>query len=136
MWVASRAGAANTRRMSDPQEMFELVGTGVIGVAYLAYAWHKRKTQFGVRVHHAKVYAGNQALRCHVCEGDTFYKREGLLNTTWASFFKLDPLNESAHCVVCEACGYAHWFATRPGAGPATYLRYEAGGSPLPSHER
>ena len=114
--------------MSNPQDTFQLVGSGVLGAAYLIYAWRKRKTQFGARMHHVRVYAGNRPLRCHVCEGDMFYKREGLLNTTWATFFKLDPLNESAHCVVCEACGHAHWFATRPGAAPADYLRYEARG--------
>jgi len=119
--------------MSNPEDTFQLVGSGVLGAAYLIYTWHKRKTQFGARVHHVKVFAGDRALCCQVCEGNIFYKREGLLNTTWATFFKLDPLNESAHCIVCEGCGHAHWFATRPGAAPAEYLRYEAGGSARPS---
>jgi hypothetical protein len=113
--------------MSDTPSTFEIVGSGILGLAYFAYAWHKRKTQFGSRLHHVRVYAAERELRCHVCDGNMFYKREGLINTTWATLFKLDPLNESAHCVVCETCGYAHWFATRPGVGPAAYLRYEFG---------
>lgn len=121
--------------MSNPEDVFQLLVSGVLGGAYIIYTWHKRKVQFGARVHHVKVFSGNHPLRCHVCEGDLFYKREGLLNTTWATFFKLDPLNESAHCVVCEGCGYVHWFATRPGAGPVDYLRYEPGGISRASRE-
>jgi hypothetical protein len=121
--------------MSDTHSAFELVGSGIVGAAYLVYTWHKRKTQFGGRAHHVRVYAGDRELFCHVCEGNMFYKREGLINTTWATFFKLDPLNESAHCVVCETCGYAHWFATRPGVRPADYLRYEMNAVPGASRE-
>lgn len=111
--------------MSDTPSTFELLGSGMAAVSYFAYAWHKRKTQFGAPQHHVRVYTGDRELRCQLCQGSVFYKREGLLNTTWATWFKLDPLNESAHCVVCESCGYAHWFANRPGLGPAKYLRYE-----------
>ena len=120
--------------MSDAGGASELLG-GIIGATYLVYTWHKRRTQFGDRLHHVRVYAGNRELHCQLCEGNRFYKREGLINTTWATLFKLDPLNESAHCVVCESCGYAHWFARRPGASPLAYLRYETGGEPGVSAE-
>lgn len=119
----SSSGRQNSLRMSDTLEIFT---SAIVGCAYLAYTWHKKETQFGpARLHHVRVYTGSHELRCQVCQGDRFYKREGLINTTWATWFKLDPLNESAHCVVCEACGYTHWFASRPGARPTEYLRYE-----------
>jgi hypothetical protein len=121
----SLAPGENAGAMSDTSNPFELIGPGVLGVAYFLYAWHKKKTQFGVALQNVKVYVGQRPLRCHVCDGEAFSKREGLINTTWATLFKLDPFSESAHRVVCERCGIAHWFAWRNGASPAAYLRYE-----------
>ena len=72
----------------------------------------------------------DRALRCQQCERDVFHKREGLLNTTWVTLLKLDPFNDSAHCLTCESCGHVHWFARRRGAGPSEYLRYEGGMDP------
>jgi hypothetical protein len=123
MRLASEPPSENAGAMSDT---LELVASGLFGAAYFGYAWYKRKTQFGSgRLHHVYVFVGDRQLKCHACTGNLFYKREGLINTTWATWFKLDPLNESAHCVVCNACGYVHWFASRPGATAAEHLRYE-----------
>ena len=52
----------------------------------------------------------NKALRCHFCDHDRFFQREGKIQTTGLTFFDLDWLNRSATCVVCERCGYVHWF--------------------------
>ncbi len=36
---------------------------------------------------------------------------EGMqLNTSTATFFKLDWLNASGICYVCDQCGFIHWF--------------------------
>ncbi len=111
--------------MSDTPDGFEIITSAILGGAFFFYAWRKKKLQFGHRRDDVHVYLNDQQLRCHICEGDVFRKREGLINTTWMTLFKLDPLNESAHCVTCMTCGYMHWFAQRRGVSPRIYLRYE-----------
>jgi hypothetical protein len=49
-------------------------------------------------------------LRCQICQHDEFWRREGQLNTAAASFFNVDWANTSAMCLVCDRCGYIHWF--------------------------
>ena len=48
-------------------------------------------------------------LRCQVCDFTRFYRREARV-TTGASFFGQDWANTQAECLVCEQCGYVHWF--------------------------
>jgi hypothetical protein len=115
--------------MSGTHDNFEIFTSAVMGAAFLYYVWHKRKTQFGSPRSQVRVFMSERPLHCHVCEGNVFQKREGLLNTTWVTFFKLDSLNESAHCLACNSCGYVHWFAQRRGVNPSVYLRYEGGGT-------
>ncbi len=52
----------------------------------------------------------NRKFICHVCNSDTFWKREAQLNTAAASFFNFDWANKSATCLVCSECSYIHWF--------------------------
>jgi hypothetical protein len=49
-------------------------------------------------------------MRCEICKHDRFYSREGKVQTTAMTFFDLDWANASATCLVCEQCGYVHWF--------------------------
>ena len=49
-------------------------------------------------------------LTCEVCKHTRFYAREGKIQTTAMTFFDLDWANASAQCLVCERCGYVHWF--------------------------
>jgi len=59
----------------------------------------------------AKTFEINgQPLKCQICGHDAFWRREGQLNTAAASFFNLDWTNKSAVCIVCDRCGYIHWF--------------------------
>lgn len=51
-----------------------------------------------------------QPLECHVCRHEHFWTREAQLNTAAATFFNMDWANESAVCIVCDNCGYIHWF--------------------------
>ncbi len=53
---------------------------------------------------------GDRPLTCLVCGFDRFDKREGQLNTAGLSFLGLDWANESAVCVICQNCGFIHWF--------------------------
>ena len=51
-----------------------------------------------------------EQLKCLVCAGDRFFKREALLNTPGMTFLNLDWANATAQCRVCADCGYIHWF--------------------------
>ena len=48
--------------------------------------------------------------RCLVCHHDRFWARQAQLNTALATFFNMDWANQSATCIVCDECGYIHWF--------------------------
>ncbi len=55
---------------------------------------------------------GNK-LKCTVCNNETFWQRETLMNTSKMTFFKLDWLNKSALNYICNNCGFIHWFMHR-----------------------
>ncbi len=52
-------------------------------------------------------------LCCQVCGNDAFWRREAQLNTAVATFFDFDWANASGICLVCDSCGYIHWFLPR-----------------------
>ncbi|HEY9740972.1 MAG TPA: hypothetical protein V6C90_10825 [Coleofasciculaceae cyanobacterium] len=54
--------------------------------------------------------ADERQLRCLVCDYQLFWYQEAQLNTAVATFFNLDWANRSAICLVCDQCGYIHWF--------------------------
>ena len=54
-------------------------------------------------------------LHCEICKHSRFFEREAQLNTAVASFFDFDWANPSARCLVCENCGYIHWFLPQKG---------------------
>ena len=39
-----------------------------------------------------------------------YHERNSLLNTRAATFFNFDWANASGLCVVCDNCGFIHWF--------------------------
>ena len=47
---------------------------------------------------------------CLVCHHDKFQQREAQLHTMLATLFGLDWANQNATCLVCDNCGYIHWF--------------------------
>ena len=49
-------------------------------------------------------------LRCHVCNNDRFWRKEAQLNTALASFLNFEWANTSGTCIICNQCGYIHWF--------------------------
>jgi hypothetical protein len=64
---------------------------------------------FGNKEAETVVIAGRQ-LHCTICDHARFWQRRAQLNTAVATFFHFDWLNASAMCIVCEKCGYIHWF--------------------------
>lgn len=53
--------------------------------------------------------AGRQ-LRCHMCDYTRFIEREAQLQSAAGMLFGQDWASSKATCMVCEQCGYVHWF--------------------------
>lgn len=49
-------------------------------------------------------------MKCEICGHDRSFQGEGKIQTTGMTFLELDFLNPSTDCVVCEQCGFVHWF--------------------------
>jgi hypothetical protein len=64
----------------------------------------------GERKEAEAVYILGKELVCEICHHKRFWQRKAQLNTAVATFFNFDWANPSALCVVCEKCGYIHWF--------------------------
>ena len=62
--------------------------------------------------------AAGRRVVCAHCGGSTFAEHEALLNTTGATFVKLDWLNKSGTALICENCGLIQWFGRRPESAP------------------
>jgi len=85
----------------------------LLWIVILMIPFLKRKYQLGQtwdKDFQTEVYIKNKKLQCSHCGNDKFSKREGLLNTTWVSFFRFGWLNYSASCFVCQNCGLIKWF--------------------------
>lgn len=85
----------------------------VVIIALFVFFYFKKRIQVGKTWRGAKkatVSIQDKELKCHTCGNDTFNKREALLNTTWVSFFHLNPFNRSGVCFQCRKCGFLHWF--------------------------
>jgi predicted nucleic-acid-binding Zn-ribbon protein len=65
---------------------------------------------FGAKDEPETVEVNGVQLVCHVCRHNKFWRTEGQLNTSLATFINLDWTNISAVCLVCDNCGYIHWF--------------------------
>ena len=48
--------------------------------------------------------------KCNACGNYEFKVRDAQLNTAIASLLGLDWTNTTATCLVCDKCGYIHWF--------------------------
>jgi hypothetical protein len=71
-----------------------------------------------------EVVVAGRPLRCLVCSGRAFARREVKMNTTGMSFMNLDWANRSGDGAVCRTCGFVHTFLggdlawQRPSADP------------------
>lgn len=50
--------------------------------------------------------AGGKQVICTVCDGDTFGRGKGQLNTAVATFLDFDWANQTASTLVCVDCGH------------------------------
>lgn len=51
-----------------------------------------------------------RVLKCLICGHDRFNKRKAQLNTANMTFLGLDFFNAAGVCLVCDNCGFIHWF--------------------------
>ncbi|MFI5763101.1 hypothetical protein [Streptomyces sp. NPDC051563] len=56
---------------------------------------------------------GTTWIRCLICQGDEFRKREVKLNSFGLEFLKLAWADESATGLICWRCGHVHLFVNR-----------------------
>lgn len=101
------------------------------------------------RIEAREVSVAGHQLRCQVCDFTRFFRREATLSTG-ASAFGQDWTNSKAECVVCEQCGFVHWFVRTAGVTLAAEdssladeiedlrrrleAEYEASAEPEPAH--
>ena len=89
----------------------------IVYIAFLVLRWLitliKKKRQLGKTwnvLHERAVLIQDKKLTCPHCQNDQFSKVEGLLTTSWVTFFHLAFWNRSASCFVCSKCNNAQWF--------------------------
>jgi hypothetical protein len=58
----------------------------------------------------SKITIKNRPLVCFHCGDNIFGKREGLVTTSWITFWGWTIYNKSARCFICKNCGFLHWF--------------------------
>jgi hypothetical protein len=58
----------------------------------------------------AEATVAGRALRCEICHHTKFWQRKGQIHGAVVAFFDLEWLGPTATCLVCEHCGYVHWF--------------------------
>ena len=51
-----------------------------------------------------------KTLKCLICKHTEFHTKDVLLKTDLALFFNFDWASPSVTCVICDNCGYIHWF--------------------------
>ncbi|MGB5811226.1 MAG: hypothetical protein WBG86_11885 [Polyangiales bacterium] len=57
---------------------------------------------------------GDKQMRCQFCDETKFWTKKAQLNTAVMSFFDVEWLNPEATCLICDSCGYVHWFLELP----------------------
>lgn len=87
-----------------------------IGILILPFAitYLKKKRQVGKLwsgVLCAKVRLQGKDLHCSHCASSHFFKREGILVTSWVAYFRFSFWNQSAACYECIRCGSVQWFS-------------------------
>lgn len=66
-----------------------------------------------------EVRIAGKHLRCQVCDYTRFFGREASLSTGASTTFGQDWANATANCLICEQCGFVHWFVRTHSTGVA-----------------
>jgi hypothetical protein len=103
-----------TRVLKNTKLKFMLMFfTPLFFITLVTIIFIKRKKQLGKtweKPFQSTVSIKDKELKCSHCTHNKFNKREGLLNTSWVTFFQFAFLNYSAPCYSCCNCGFLHWF--------------------------
>jgi hypothetical protein len=49
-------------------------------------------------------------LSCPFCNGELFWKKRTLMNTTGMTLMGMEWMNTEAQNFICDNCGYIYWF--------------------------
>ncbi len=52
-------------------------------------------------------------LQCLMCHHETFHQRKSHIDTALATSMNPDWVDRQAYCLVCDHCGFIHWFLNR-----------------------
>lgn len=55
-------------------------------------------------------------LKCLMCGHESFHKRKTHVDTALISAMNPEWSDSQCYCLVCDKCGFMHWFMKRPGA--------------------
>ncbi len=52
-------------------------------------------------------------LKCLMCQHESFHQRKSHLDTALANSMSPDWVDRQAYCLVCNECGFIHWFLAK-----------------------
>jgi len=87
-----------------------LIGFAILFGVIAITIWKRIKSIGATWPAESKLAVKDKVLICAHCGCDSFYKREGLVNTSLFVLFHLGCWNKSAACYTCSNCGFVHWF--------------------------
>ena len=54
-----------------------------------------------------------QQLKCLMCQHEGFHKRRSHIDVALSSAMNPDWADRQTYCLVCDRCGFIHWFMTK-----------------------
>ena len=84
-------------------------GIVVFGLLFglFSHIYNKKSAKAGPQVVRGKT------VKCLACQNETFRTKRVLLNTMWLTYLGMDWLNRSARVLICEECGFMHWYTVK-----------------------
>lgn len=61
----------------------------------------------------APVEVAGHKLKCLMCQHESFHQRKSHLDTALATSMSPDWVDRQAYCLVCDECGFIHWFLAK-----------------------
>jgi uncharacterized protein with PIN domain len=66
-----------------------------------------------LRTEPARVELEGRHIKCLMCAGEQFHKRRSHVDTSVSAGMKPEWHESQATCLVCDHCGFLHWFIQR-----------------------
>lgn len=56
-----------------------------------------------------------QSLKCLMCSHESFHKRKTHFDVALLTGMSSDWSESTGYCLICDKCGFIHWFINRQG---------------------